>query len=144
MNANTIKAEKLFEDRFKMHMKGGSIQEFKKDYRTMYNKIIIPMMVEMLESENKTQPRQLIATANNGKQIHEGDILRFKLEDKCEPNGFHVVDSIVKEHIERDFVVDDIDFDYSTTPFEDRTKVSEILDDKFEIVGNIHDKNVNQ
>jgi hypothetical protein len=49
MNTNTIKAEKLFEDRFKAYMKGqGGILSFKRDYPTLYNKVIIPLLEEQI------------------------------------------------------------------------------------------------
>lgn len=67
MNANTIKAEKLFEHRFKAHMKGqGGILSFKRDYPTLYNKVIIPLLEELIQDA--------IDERNLGKQ-HQHDVM---------------------------------------------------------------------
>lgn len=41
------KAEKIFEKNFRLNMKGGSIEAFRKSYRTLYNKVILPTIKEV-------------------------------------------------------------------------------------------------
>jgi hypothetical protein len=43
------KAEKIFEKNFRLNMKGGSIEAFRKSYRTLYHKVILPTIEEISE-----------------------------------------------------------------------------------------------
>lgn len=43
------KAEKIFEKNFRLNMKGGSIESFRRSYRTLYNKVILPTIQEVHE-----------------------------------------------------------------------------------------------
>ena len=42
-------AERLFEERFRKHMHG-HIGNFKQDFKTLYNKVIIPLLSEQVEN----------------------------------------------------------------------------------------------
>jgi hypothetical protein len=41
------RAENLFEKNFRKNMKGGSIEKFRKSYRTLYNKVIMETLKEI-------------------------------------------------------------------------------------------------
>jgi hypothetical protein len=47
------KAEKIFEKNFRLNMKSGSIEAFKKSYRTLYNKVILPTIEEIHEIQHE-------------------------------------------------------------------------------------------
>ncbi len=49
MNA-TQRAEALFEKNFKKNMKGGSIERFRKSYSTLYNKVILETLRELINN----------------------------------------------------------------------------------------------
>jgi hypothetical protein len=46
-------AEQLFKKYFQENMKGGSLQQFKETYPTLYFQVIIPMAMELLLREHK-------------------------------------------------------------------------------------------
>jgi hypothetical protein len=44
------RAENLFEKNFRKNMKGGSIEKFRKSYRTLYNKVIMETLKEIADT----------------------------------------------------------------------------------------------
>jgi len=44
------RAEQIFEKNFKKNMKGGSIERFRKSYRTLYNKVIVETLRELINN----------------------------------------------------------------------------------------------
>lgn len=42
-------AEKMFETRFKLNMKGGSIEAFRRDYPTLHDKVIVPLLEDLIK-----------------------------------------------------------------------------------------------
>lgn len=74
-----------------------------------------------------------------GTCIYEGYIVRQKLEDSVEPNGFFNCDSVV-EMVEGCWVLSQVGFDYSKTPFSERCLLRQA--DDIEVIGNIYEKEV--
>lgn len=72
----------------------------------------------------------------NGKEIYSGDIVREKLEDSVEPEGFYNCDSVV-EMVNGCWVLSEVGFDYSKTPMSERNFLYEA--DGIEIIGNINE-----
>lgn len=62
-------AEKLFEKHFSKSMMNKNINGFKRDFRTLYNKVIIPAIKEALGNEKQTintdKDEQTNITANS-------------------------------------------------------------------------------
>lgn len=48
-HAQRVFAEKMFETRFKLNMKGGSIEAFRRDYPTLHDKVIVPLLEDLLK-----------------------------------------------------------------------------------------------
>lgn len=76
---------------------------------------------------------------NKGDKIYEGDLIRQRLEDSVEPEGFFFCESIV-EMVQGCWVLSQIGFDYSRTPLHERSFLYEA--DDIEVIGNIHGKEV--
>lgn len=60
--AATKTAEHYFEQAFKQHMRG-HIGNFKAEYRTLYNKVIIPIMETMILARTLREAELLTETA---------------------------------------------------------------------------------
>lgn len=73
----------------------------------------------------------------NGKEIYDGDIIRFKYLDKHEESGFGYCSGVVTFE-NGCFVVKDPDFDYGVG-CHPMTLREWLTDDPCEIIGNIHD-----
>lgn len=70
------KAISMFEQRFKSHMKGGHPGQFRTEYKTLHDDVIIPLMEELL---------QQLVTASD-KQMSMIDLLD-EVKRKCESQG---------------------------------------------------------
>jgi len=69
--------------------------------------------------KSKNKPVCTGFTTADGEYIFEGDTFRQKLEDKMEPEGFFWWYCVVKRHENGAWVLCQIDFDYSNSPFEE-------------------------
>lgn len=72
-----------------------------------------------------------------GDDIFEGDIFRQKLEDKYEPEGFFWWKAVVRRHTNGAWVLCQVGFDYSKSPFDEYTLLIEECK-KIELIGNIY------
>lgn len=59
------KAELLFEKQFRENMKGGHVGQFKTEYSTLYRKVILPLMAELIQENDKL--KLLPRLPNDGK-----------------------------------------------------------------------------
>ncbi len=58
---------------------------------------------------------------SKGQEIYEGDLIRQKLEDSFEPSGFYWWKAKVQRHPNGAWVLMQLRFDYSKSPFEEYT-----------------------
>ena len=56
-----VQAEKMFELQFKSNMKGGSIEAFRRDYPTLHDRVIIPLIESLVETNSISNAHRNVA-----------------------------------------------------------------------------------